>query len=195
MQNKSNNHKYFKNRIECLFFIMFLYPLFMMSQYETQKFDIVSNFDGIEIRYYPPSMMIKYDGDVNKSSGFAPLFKYISCSNDLNQKMSMTTPVHMQKTNTKSSMEFVLPSKITLETAPNPLNLDLKLYQSIGQYYAVIKYGGYTNSEKENKFSKELILKLNLNSIQINGDTKILVYNSPYRFINRNNEIIVPIIY
>ena len=107
----------------------------------------------------------------------------------------MTTPVHMQKNNNNSSMEFVLPSNFTPESAPKPSNSSLQLYQSTSQYYAVVKYGGYTNSEKENKFSKELISKLNLNSIKIIGDPKVLVYDSPYKFINRTNEIIIPINY
>ncbi len=178
-----------------LIVIIFLSPITMFSQYETQKFDSVSSFDGIEIRYYPPSMMIKYDGDKNSNRGFGSLFRYISGSNDLNQKISMTTPVHMQKNNNNSSMEFVLPSNFTPESAPKPSNSSLQLYQSTSQYYAVVKYGGYTNSEKENKFSKELISKLNLNSIKIIGDPKVLVYDSPYKFINRTNEIIIPINY
>lgn len=178
-----------------LIVIIFLSPITMFSQYETQKFDSVSSFDGIEIRYYPPSMMIKYDGDKNSNRGFGSLFRYISGSNDLNQKISMTTPVHMQKNNNNSSMEFVLPSNFTPDSAPKPSDSSLQLYQSASQHYAVIKYGGYTNSEKENKFSKELISKLNLNSIEIIGDPKVLVYDSPYKFINRTNEIIIPINY
>jgi len=195
MVNRLNNYKYLTMRYLPLIVIIFLSPITMFSQYETQKFDSVSSFDGIEIRYYPPSMMIKYDGDKNSNRGFGSLFRYISGSNDLNQKISMTTPVHMQKNNSNSSMEFVLPSNFTPESAPKPSNSSLQLYQSTSQYYAVVKYGGYTNSEKENKFSKELISKLNLNSIKIIGDPKVLVYDSPYKFINRTNEIIIPINY
>jgi len=195
MVNRLNNYKYLTMRYLPLIVIIFLSPITMFSQYETQKFDSVSSFDGIEIRYYPPSMMIKYDGDKNSNRGFGSLFRYISGSNDLNQKISMTTPVHMQKNNNNSSMEFVLPSNFTPESAPKPSNSSLQLYQSTSQYYAVVKYGGYTNSEKENKFSKELISKLNLNSIKIIGDPKVLVYDSPYKFINRTNEIIIPINY
>ena len=195
MVNRLNNYEYLTMRYIPLIVIIFLSPITMFSQYETQKFDSVSSFDGIEIRYYPPSMMIKYDGDKNSNRGFGSLFRYISGSNDLNQKISMTTPVHMQKNNSNSSMEFVLPSNFTPDSAPKPSNSSLQLYQSTSQHYAVIKYGGYTNSEKENKFSKELISKLNLNSIEIIGDPKVLVYDSPYKFINRTNEIIIPINY
>ena len=166
----------------------------MSSQNETQRFDLIKTFDGIEIRYYPPSTMIKYVSDNN--SGFRYLFNYISGKNSLNQKISMTTPVHMEKlNNNKSSMEFVLPSKIKIDSAPLPFDKGLELYLSEGQYYGVIKYSGYTSFEKEKKFTEELKQKLINNNIKVSGGSKVLVYNSPYKFFNRKNEIILPIIY
>ena len=111
----------------------------MSSQSETQRFDLIKTFEGVEIRYYPPSTMIKYVSDNN--SGFGYLFNYISGKNSLNQKISMTTPVHMQKlSNNKSSMEFVLPSKTNIDTNKKPENKDLELYLSKEKYNGVIKY-------------------------------------------------------
>ena len=108
----------------------------------------------------------------------------------------MTTPVHIEKlSNNKSSMEFVLPSKIKIDSAPLPFDKGLELYLSEGQYYGVIKYSGYTSFEKEKKFAEELKQKLINNNIKISGSSKVLVYNSPYKFFNRKNEIILPIIY
>jgi hypothetical protein len=94
-----------------------------------------------------------------------------------------------------SSMEFVLPKKFNSENAPKPNNSKLELYQSKAEYFASIKYGGYSNLEKENIFTRELITKLKNKNILINGEPKVLIYNSPYRFINRTNEILIPIIY
>ena len=177
------------NNLFRFFFIIF--PFLVYPQYETQEFELISNFDGIEIRYYPPSMMVKHIG----INGFRNLFGYISGKNNLDKKISMTTPVHMLQTKAGSSMEFVLPKKFTPENAPKPNNNKLELYQSKAQYFASIKYGGYTNSEKESKFTNELIFKLKNMGIVVNGKPKVLVYNSPYRFINRTNEILIPIIY
>ena len=163
----------------------------MYPQYETQQFELISDSDGIEIRYYPPSMMIKHNGN----NGFRNLFGYISGKNDLKKKISMTTPVHMTQNKMGSSMEFVLPKKFNSENAPKPNNSKLELYQSKAEYFASIKYGGYSNLEKENIFTRELITKLRNKNILINGEPKVLIYNSPYRFINRTNEILIPIIY
>ncbi len=194
MENKFINELNIKERFKYFSFFIFLIPLFMSSQNETQRFNLIKTFDGIEIRYYPPSTMIKYVSDNN--SGFRYLFNYISGKNSLNQKISMTTPVHIEKlSNNKSSMEFVLPSKIKIDSAPLPFDKGLELYLSEGQYYGVIKYSGYTSFEKEKKFAEELKQKLINNNIKISGSSKVLVYNSPYKFFNRKNEIILPIIY
>ena len=171
--------------------LLIIYPFLVYPQYETQQFELISDSDGIEIRYYPPSMMVKHNGN----NGFRNLFGYISGKNDLKKKISMTTPVHMTQNKMGSSMEFVLPKKFNSENAPKPNNSKLELYQSKAEYFASIKYGGYSNLEKENIFTRELITKLKNKNILINGEPKVLIYNSPYRFINRTNEILIPIIY
>ena len=62
-----------------------------------------------------------------------------------------------------------------------------------GGYFAAIMYSGYTNNYKEKEYTqilKKLLQKEKINPI---GTPKILVYNSPYKFINRRNEILIPI--
>ena len=44
-------------------------------------------------------------------------------------------------------------------------------------------------------FSRKLQNILKKLEIKTSGEEVILVYNSPYRFINRKNEILIPIIY
>ena len=65
--------------------LLIIYPFLVYPQYETQQFELISDFDGIEIRYYPPSMMVKHNGN----NGFRNLFGYISGKNDLKKKISM----------------------------------------------------------------------------------------------------------
>ena len=52
-----------------------------------------------------------------------------------------------------------------------------------------------TNESKERLFSRKLQNILKKFEIKTSGEEVILVYNSPYRFINRKNEILIPIIY
>jgi hypothetical protein len=57
-----------------------------MSQYETQEYKLISSIDGLEIRYYPSSIIVKCTDDENMNLGFNYLFRYISGANDLKKK-------------------------------------------------------------------------------------------------------------
>ena len=163
----------------------------MFSQgYETQKYEVVKQIENIEIRFYPPSLMAK----VSSGGGFMKLFQYISGQNDKNEKMAMTTPVHMTNENNKSTMEFVLPSKYSLDNIATPNDKNIKIYNSKPGYYAAITYGGYSNSEKVKKNHSTLLNKLKAEDFKtLNDKPIILSYNSPYKFFSRRNEVLVEV--
>lgn len=170
---------------------LLLFSITMFSQgYETQKYEVVKQIENIEIRFYPPSLMAK----VSSGGGFMKLFQYISGQNDKNEKMAMTTPVHMKNENNKSTMEFVLPSKYSLDNIANPNDKNIKIYNSKPIYYAAITYGGYSNSEKVKKNHSTLLNKLKAEGFKtINDKPIVLSYNSPYKFFNRRNEVLVEV--
>ena len=175
-----------------LFFI--LLSFYTMAQIETQSYEVLKNIAGCEIRFYPPVMMAKYTSD-NGRSGFGKLFKYISGNNDGETKISMTTPVHMEKSESENSMAFVLPKSFNKENAPKPNDASLVVYESDSRHYAAIEYSGYTDEVKEKENTDKLKKILNEQNIKIVGDSKILVYNSPYKIVFRRNEILIPISY
>ena len=175
-----------------LFFI--LLSFYTMAQIETQSYEVLKNIAGCEIRFYPPVMMAKYSSDKG-GSGFRKLFKYISGNNDGETKISMTTPVHMEKSESGNSMAFVLPKSFNKENAPKPNDASLVVYESDSRHYAAIEYSGYTDEVKEKENKDKLKKILNEQNIEIVGDSKILVYNSPYKIVFRRNEILIPISY
>ena len=69
----------------------------------------------------------------------------------------------------------------------------MKKNQTLKQKH--IRYSGYSNSEKEKKIISRLKSILNKNNISYGNDFELLVYNSPYEFVNRRNEITVSIKY
>ena len=172
-------------------YLLLLLSLTMFSQgYETQKYEVVKQIENIEIRFYPPSLMAK----VNSGGGFSKLFQYISGKNDKNQKIAMTTPVHMTNENNKSTMEFVLPSKYTLDNIAIPNDKNIEVYNSKPGYYAAITYGGYSNSEKVKKNHYNLLNKLKTENFKVLNDKPVVLsYNSPYKVFNRKNEVLVEI--
>ena len=163
-----------------------------MAQTETQPYEIIKKIEDGEIRYYPPIMVAEHKSK-NPGSGFGKLFGYISGNNSNNTKIAMTTPVHMEKKKGENSMAFVLPKKFTDENTPQPNDSSLMVFEDKGGYFAAIKYSGYTNSLKEKEHTEILLKLLKDEKINLEGTPRILVYNSPYKFINRRNEILIPI--
>lgn len=164
----------------------------VMAQTEMQSYSVIQKIAEAEIRFYPPVMMAKHTAS-NQGSGFGKLFGYISGNNANNTKIAMTTPVHMEKKTGESSMAFVLPKKFTDDNTPQPNDASLSVFEDQGGYFAAIKYSGYTSTSKEKEHTEILEQLLQKEKIIPSGLPKILVYNSPYKIINRRNEILIPI--
>ena len=177
------------------FIILLFLPCFLMAQTEEQTYELIQIKSNFEIRYYPPAMMAEYNSQGDSSSGFGSLFRYISGSNASGTKINMTTPVHMEKQDKGNIMAFVLPKKFNPENTPIPKENKVSVYQAQGGYYASIQYSGYTNTSKEKKYTAVLIQNLKEEGIKITGSPRVLVYDAPYKFINRRNEILIPILW
>jgi len=175
-----------------IFTFFLILPLAIMAQTEMQPYSLIQKIGNAEIRFYPPVMMAKYT-DIIEGSGFEKLFGYISGNNSNNTKIAMTTPVHIVKKKGNNSMAFVLPKKFTDTNTPQPNDSSLIVFEDKGGYFAAIKYSGYTNSSKEKEHTEILLKQLKDKKINLQGTPRVLVYNSPYKFINRRNEILIPV--
>ena len=107
-----------------------------------------------------------------------------------NEKISMTSPVTMRQYGDQE-MIFRLPKKFLKEKAPQPQNNKIKIFKIAPKIKAAIKYSGYTNSNIERKKTEELLDILKNNNISHLNDIEVDVFNSPFQFINRRNEITV----
>ncbi|MBT4825800.1 MAG: hypothetical protein GWP29_04700 [Bacteroidetes bacterium] len=173
-----------------LFFVML--SSMVMAQTEMQSYSVIQKIADAEIRFYPPVMMAQHTSK-SQGSGFGKLFGYISGNNTNNTKIAMTTPVHMEKKTGENSMAFVLPKTFTDDNTPQPNDGSLRVFEDQGGYFAAIRYSGYTNKSKEKEHTEILEKLLLKENIIPSGSPKILVYDSPYRVINRRNEILIPI--
>ena len=81
-------------------FILFFH-LFMitMQGYETQPYQVIDTIEAIEIRYYPSVKLVQTESLSEENQNFSRLFRYITGANNTNQKIDMTTPVHMKSEN------------------------------------------------------------------------------------------------
>ncbi|RPG65637.1 MAG: heme-binding protein [Flavobacteriaceae bacterium TMED42] len=174
------------------FLFFFMLCSTAMAQTEIQSYSVIQNIAEAEIRFYPPVMMAKHTSK-REGSGFGKLFGYISGNNTNNTKIAMTTPVHMEKKTGENSMTFVLPRKFTGDNTPQPNDTSLSVFEDKGGYFAAIKYSGYTSTIKEKQHTEILQKLLQKENIISSGSPKILLYDSPYKVINRRNEILIPI--
>ena len=129
---------------------------------EEPKYQILKSNNDYEIRKYSDRLAVEVTYS-NEDSGFRYLFNYISGENTTSEKVSMTVPVtqsvkidmtapvNQTKKDDKMLMQFFLPSKFTLDTAPKPTNKKVRLVVLKGDYYAVIKYSGRVTNKNFQK--------------------------------------------
>ncbi len=159
-----------------------------------KNYTLIKKLDKIEIRKYKSSIYASFipKNEKERNSSFRKVASFIFGDNTNNEKISMTSPVVI-KIHNDYEMAFIMPKKYKLENLPKPNNKEINIYTQPGTLKACISYSGYTNKAVENKKINELkniLLKYNYNH---KNDFEILVYNSPFEFTNRKNEIIVTI--
>lgn len=197
-----------KIRINTL--IIFIFTLtttgFAMA-YEEPKYNIVKTYQEFEIRKYDDRLAVEIEYS-NEDSGFRYLFKYIAGANTNSDKIKMTvpvtqsvkidmtTPVTQSVKNGKMLMQFFLPSKFTLENAPQPTDKRVSLVVIKGGHYAVIKYSGRLTNQNYLKHYKKLENNLNNNEIDFIKPGIRATYNGPLTLpFLRRNEIMMKIIF
>ena len=174
---------------------------------EEPKYQILKSNKNYEIRKYNDRLAVEVTYS-NEDSGFRYLFNYISGENTTTEKVSMTvpvtqsvkidmtTPVTQSKKDGKMVMQFFLPSKFTLNTAPKPTNSRVSLVVLEGDIYAVIKYSGRVtnkNFQKHYQQLKETLIKDNI--IFIEPPIRA-TFNGPFTLpVFRRNEVMIKINY
>ena len=194
-----------KSRIIIALFII-IYTNTSMAL-EEPKYQILKSNNNYEIRKYSDRLAVEVTYS-NQDSGFRYLFNYISGENTTSEKVSMTVPVTQSvkidmtapvtqsKKDGKLVMQFYLPSKFTINTAPKPTNRRVSLVAIEGGIYAVIKYSGRVtdkNFQKHYKKLKEYLTKDNINFFE---PAIRATFNGPLTLpILRRNEVMVKINY
>jgi len=162
----------------------------------TDKYEVLKKINNIEIRQYKESVNASYysDSEGERNNYFKSLASYIFGENSENESISMTSPVTMRLHGNKE-MIFRMPDKYSLESLPESNNPDINFFVIPSCTKAAIGYSGYSNTRIEARKIAELKKILLENNITHNDKFEVLVYNSPYKILNRRNEITVNITY
>ena len=88
-------------------------------------------------------------------------------------------------------MMFMVPKKFSRESLPKPNESRVKFKEVPEKIVAAIRFGGWVNEKKIERYKQKLITALELEHINYTNNFYFLGYNAPYEFFNRKNEIIV----
>ena len=176
--------------------LFFIYKYSFAETLDEEHYIFLDNIEEIEIREYKELVYASFtpESEDQRNMSFRNIAPYIFGENSRSEKIEMTSPVVIKMHN-NNEMAFIMPNRYELENLPKPHNNKLELYEEKSNIKAAIRYSGYSNSEKEKKMINRLESILNKNNISYGNDFELLVYNSPYEFMNRRNEITVSIKY
>lgn len=184
--------------IVVLFFVFQIYLLMAIKNTETQACNLIKEEKDFEIRYYPAATMAMITSSAKTyselgRSGFSQLAGYIFGGNKEKRKIAMTSPVHMDISDSVSGMSFVMPSGSDIDNLPQPDNPAVTIRTVPGEYVAAIKFGGFVSSEKIKKYIALLQQLLEQQHLVYSGAFRVLGYNPPFQLLGRRNEIVVSI--
>ena len=178
--------------------IGFIFYSFKVKDIEMPKYRVVKKLGEVEIREYPSLILAqtslkKSDYDQEGSNGFRKVAGYIFGGNQSQQKIAMTAPVIM-KMGDSASMSFVMPSEYNMQDLPTPSNNQVKLIQESPKILAVIRFGGYSSTDKIKKYAEQLYIELKSNNLETRGELLFLGYNAPWDVTNRRNEVAIELV-
>ncbi len=168
------------------------------SGIEEYPYTVLESFPGFEVRLYEKAIFARTYVDAEtyragSGNGFRTLASYIFGGNKRNEGIAMTAPVAM-RWDEGMVMEFMMPSKYTLETLPVPNRSDIELYEKPEVVMAGLSFGGWANDRKISNKIEELSNYLEKHGIRHTGQFQFFGYSSPYQVINRRNDIVVQVL-
>jgi len=181
-----------------LFFVLQSFTRMSVNKTEEQKYTVVYKDKEFEIRFYPAAIFASITSDAKSykelaNPGFRMLAGYIFGGNENDTKISMTTPVHMDISDSSSTMSFVMPSSYDERSLPKPNDPNVKIVRTADEYVAAIQFGGFASDKDIQFYSGKLQKLLETKSITSYGHYRFLGYNPPFQVIGRRNEIIVSV--
>ena len=186
---------------------------------ERPSYSIVEKRRGYEFRMYEPYIVAETEvsGDYERASsaGFGILAGYIFGSNTRREKMAMTAPVAMEKKQAREkismtvpvlmkpkdeqraeayTMSFMMPSKYTMDTLPNPDNQAVQLHRVQKRKVAAIRFTMVANVDRIEKKTAELKKALRRDGLTVVSEPEIARYNAPFSNpLLRRTEILIEI--
>lgn len=168
------------------------------SATEKPNYTIVKTDGKIEIRDYPPMILaeVRVEGDrrTANSRGFRKLAAFIFGDNASQDKVAMTSPVvsrpekiDMTAPVTRTleedgrwSVNFMMPSKYTLETLPKPTDPDIRIFKTDPYRTVSIRYNGNNTTKNIATHEAKLIQYVKERGLAVVGTPEYAGYDAPW---------------
>lgn len=167
---------------------------------EVQKYRVISDLEGIQIRLYEPCVLaeISMKGEPSRvgNMAFGPLVGYIS-----KNKISMTSPVLQEASTTAQGeftgdwrVSFVMPAGSDVHDLPIPQDSRVNLRELPEHMAAAATWsGGWKYSEVEKQIER-LKIAIGEAGYFVSGEPQWARYDPPWKpWFARRNEVIIPI--
>jgi hypothetical protein len=197
--------------------LLFVLPFLLCScatvGIEKAKYEVIDKEGKFEIRQYKPQIVAEtvVDSSFDEASNiaFGRLFKYISGNNrtkksiamtapvnqkESSEKIKMTAPVNQQEYEGKYAVSFLMPSKYTMESLPEPLDTNINLRLIPAHKAAAIRYSGTWS--KKRYLEQKVLLEgfIRRKGLKITGEDIFARYDPPFQlWFVRRNEILFPV--
>ena len=197
--------------------LLFILPFLLCScatvGIEKAKYKVIDKEGKFEIRQYTPQIVAEtvVDSSFDEAANiaFSRLFKYISGNNRTKESIAMTSPVNQKESSEKIKMtapvnqqsyegkyivSFLMPSKYTMETLPEPLDANVKLRTTPAYKAAVIRYSGSWGKKRYIEHRNLLKDFVKRKGLKIIGEDIFARYDPPFQlWFVRRNEVLFPV--
>jgi hypothetical protein len=179
---------------------------------EQQPYEVVQSYPTFELRRYPAHLVaeVSVQGSFEDAGNraFRPLFDYITGQNESARSVAMTAPV-VQETATSEKVamtapvvqvengsgdqvvSFVLPSSMTLETAPVPANPNVRVREMPGRLAAAMRYSGRWTEAGYRRRLAQLKTDMVRVGLHPGGTARFARFDPPFKpWFLRHNEVV-----
>jgi hypothetical protein len=178
---------------------------------EQQPYEVLERGDGYELRRYPPHVVaeVELDGSFEGvgNRAFRPLFQYITGQNRSRQSVAMTAPVvpgaaaenvamtapvvQREGESGRFAVAFVLPASMTVDTAPEPTDPEVRVKAVPERVAAVARYSGrWSRSSYEQHHARLLEALAPAGWVPV-GPPRFARFNPPFTpWFLRRNEVV-----
>ncbi|MBN2182701.1 MAG: heme-binding protein [Sedimentisphaerales bacterium] len=180
---------------------------------EKAKYTVIERAGKFEIRQYKAQIIaetiVDSGFDDAGNIAFGRLFNYISGNNRRkesiamtapvsqkagSEKISMTAPVNQQKSEGKWAISFLMPSKYTMDTIPEPLDSNVTLREIPPRKMAAFRYSGTWSRKRYEANKSRLEQFIADRELKIAGEAIFARYDPPFQlWFLRRNEVLIPV--